>query len=85
MSPYHDPHVSAGEIADYLHSHSTPMPDLLPCPFCGHVPELLPCLNHGHFVECENPACPILLEIRPYDTPEQAAAAWNRRPAPVTA
>ena len=55
MSPYDDPHVSAGEIADYLYSTSPTMerhPDdtnanlpaqlsLAPCPFCGATPILL--------------------------------------------
>jgi hypothetical protein len=55
------------------------MPELTPCPFCGQVPEVLPALHHGHFVECENPDCTTKPETRPYDTPEQAALAWNTR------
>jgi hypothetical protein len=89
MSPYDDPHVSAGEIADYLASlphpliNPFPMPELLPCPFCGAVPEMQPAHAHGFFVSCENPACPIAPETtHNTDTPEQAAERWNQRVTP---
>jgi hypothetical protein len=72
VSPYDDPHVSAGEIADYLHSQQAQPMDLLPCPFCSVVPEVLPLLCHGFYVECENPDCPTKPETRGFDTEEQA-------------
>jgi hypothetical protein len=46
VSPYDDPHVSAGEIADYLHS-LTPMPTTpnpeTHCTTCGE-----PLSTYGH-------------------------------------
>ena len=84
MTPYDDPHVSAGEIADYLHSQQKPMPDLLPCPWCGVTPELQPCLRHGFFITCENHHCPVEPQtLHDFETPQQAAEAWNNRPGPV--
>jgi hypothetical protein len=89
MSPYDDPHVSAGEIADYLHSPSLTMEDnqlpeqpaLAACPFCGATPVLLPALRHGYFVGCENAQCPVSPETTfDAETPEQAAERWNHRP-----
>ena len=58
-------------------------PQLKPCPFCGgranlfHVP-----LSSGsvvHEVDCENDDCRVSVCTQAYDTPEEAAAAWNRR------
>ncbi|MDJ0367403.1 hypothetical protein QMK33_19820 [Hymenobacter sp. H14-R3] len=80
MSPYDDPAVSAGEIADYLHSQQPPpMPDLLHCPFCGCVPIILPLTGRGCYIECENDACPVMLQTRTCDNAELAAAEWNTR------
>jgi ssDNA-binding Zn-finger/Zn-ribbon topoisomerase 1 len=94
MSPYDDPAVSAGEIADYLHSPSSTMEDnqlpeqpaLAPCPWCGTPPVLLPALRHGYFVGCENAQCPVSPETTfDAETPEQAAERWNHRPTPQAA
>lgn len=100
MSLYDDPHVSAGEIADYLHSPSPTMerhPDdtdhdlpaqlpLMPCPFCGETPLLLPGHNHGFFVGCEGLHCPVNPELTfTTETAEQAAERWNTRPSPQAA
>jgi hypothetical protein len=89
VNPYDDPHVSAGEIADYLASlphpliKPFPMPELLPCPFCGAVPELLPSHNHGFIVSCEHLHCPINPELTfSADTEDQAAERWNQRATP---
>jgi hypothetical protein len=89
MTPYDDPHVTPGEIADYLHSLSPTMedsqlpeqPDLLPCPFCGTTPVLMPALRHGYFVGCENAQCAVAPEVTfDAETPEQATERWNTRP-----
>jgi hypothetical protein len=88
-SPYDDPHVSAGEIADYLHSPSPtmedyqlpPQPPLAPCPWCGTPPILMPGLRHGYFVSCDNEYCTVKPEVtQDAETPEQAAERWNNRP-----
>lgn len=68
--------------------------ELKPCPFCGVVPEIqdyvdgprdmnalpgLDCkLTYG--VGCENERCPCTpFTDDDYQTPQEAAAAWNRR------
>lgn len=54
--------------------------ELKPCPFCGHVAVFGKDLFDKHYVECSNyQTCPVRPETRVYDTPEAAAAAWNRR------
>lgn len=56
------------------------MIELNPCPFCGHKAELRTYIygairDELYWVWCED--CEA--EIPSYPTPEEAAAAWNRR------
>ncbi|NML67622.1 hypothetical protein HHL22_20670 [Hymenobacter sp. RP-2-7] len=59
-----------------------PEPEDLPvagCLFCGSLPQLEPAVHHGFTISCNAYECPVQPETRPFDTAEQAAAAWNGR------
>lgn len=58
-----------------------PQLPLAPCPWCAQVPVLDQEQHHGFFVACDSASCLIGPEgRRSFDTPEQAAQAWNARP-----
>lgn len=52
--------------------------DLLPCPFCGRKAEFVMGENYrenSEWIKCYS--CGV--ETKCFDTPEEAAEAWNRR------
>ena len=56
---------------------------LKPCPFCGGAAEPLVrvrATGKRHVVGCRNIGCGVSVETDEYDTPEEAAEAWNGRP-----
>lgn len=66
---------------------------LLPCPFCGDEAEIISrpvytylkpydpeTADKKHYVQCKG--CATQCGALEYDTPEEAAAAWNRRSRP---
>lgn len=56
---------------------------LKPCPFCGGESTLDGYKSGGNFAGCINEFdnCPVQAITEAYDTPEEAANAWNRREA----
>ena len=54
---------------------------LLPCPFCGSRAEIHKMTNGQYYVDCslDNGFCHVIPKTGGYDTPEEAAEAWNRR------
>ena len=60
---------------------------LLPCPFCGGKASLFsfeqPDGSTTWEVDCENDNCEVSACTAMHDTPEEAAAVWNRRPVCV--
>ena len=58
-------------------------PYLKPCPFCGGHASLFsveqPNYHITYEVDCENKGCEVSACTMLYDTPEQAAAVWNKR------
>jgi hypothetical protein len=65
MTPLDDPHISPGEVADYLHQQATPNPDTH-CLSCGEVLSI-----YGHCWQHEYP---------PMD-PAQDTPNAHRRPS----
>lgn len=60
------------------------MASLLPCPFCGGTAELRDAADgRQNWVECLTPLCHGMGAN--LATPREAAVAWNRRAAPVSA
>jgi len=61
----------------------TGKPHLLPCPFCGGKANLFsfeqPNGSITYEVDCENAECEVSACTAMHDTPEEAAAVWNRR------
>lgn len=59
-------------------------PDLKPCPFCGGKASLFsveqPDGSTTYEVDCENAGCEVSACTAMHDTPEEAAAVWNKRP-----
>jgi Lar family restriction alleviation protein len=59
-------------------------PDLKPCPFCGGKASLFrfkqPDGSITYEVDCENDGCECSACTAMHDTPEEAAAVWNKRP-----
>ena len=60
--------------------------NLLPCPFCGALPDTYTVAYNVcgedrvyHAVQCMNDQCEVAPCTELHDTPEEAAAAWNRR------
>jgi hypothetical protein len=62
-----------------------PMPDLLPCPFCGGEASITDCELHSHAYEIgcrQNAECPLSPEI--WDTNyDRGVKRWNTRAEPV--
>lgn len=60
-------------------------PVLKPCPFCGGKASLFsveqPDGSTTYEVDCENADCEVSACTAMHDTPEEAAAVWNKRPA----
>lgn len=58
-------------------------PYLKPCPFCGGPASLFsfeqPNRSITYEVDCENDGCECSACTAMHDTPEEAAAVWNRR------
>ncbi len=58
---------------------------LKPCPFCGQVPQITEMEERGFtykMIYCETYDCPVDTSTpRFYETDEEAAEAWNTRPA----
>ena len=58
-------------------------PSLKSCPFCGGAASLFsfeqPDGSITYEVDCENEACEVGACTAMHDTPEEAAAVWNRR------
>lgn len=56
---------------------------LRPCPFCGGKASMFTVKADGapprYEVDCENKGCEVASCTMLYDTPEEAAAIWNRR------
>lgn len=50
---------------------------LKPCPFCGGKASVKDYLKVKYAVGCDTGGC--LASLFPYDTIEEAIAAWNRR------
>lgn len=60
------------------------MPDLKPCPFCGHQPKVFkyksPVSNvEKVFIFCVHMDCHMRVKTMGCDTEEEAIAMWNRR------
>ena len=59
-------------------------PYLKPCPFCGGKASLFSCKQPDdsitYEVDCENDGCECSACTAMHDTPEEAAAVWNKRP-----
>lgn len=59
-------------------------PFLKPCPFCGGKASIFKCEQPGgsitYEVDCENSDCEVSACTAMHDTPEEAAAVWNKRP-----
>ena len=59
-------------------------PYLKPCPFCGGKASLFsfkqPDDSITYEVDCENDGCECSACTAMHDTPEEAAAVWNKRP-----
>ena len=59
------------------------MPYLKPCPFCGGKASLFsfeqPDGSITYEVDCENEGCEVSACTAMHDTPEEAAAVWNKR------
>lgn len=58
--------------------------ELKPCPFCGVTPDCIEGYedydNAYFFVRCMNPDCKVGPEADcGYESPEEAAGAWNTR------
>lgn len=53
------------------------MDNLKPCPFCGGEASVKDYLKGKYAVGCDIGGC--LASLFPYDTIEEAIAAWNRR------
>lgn len=55
--------------------------ELRACPFCGGKAEAIQHAPRRWTIQCENDDCAVSQEMGHF-TEEEAAAAWNRRPAP---
>ena len=54
---------------------------LKPCPFCGSRAKIHKRSDGYYYVDCslDNGFCHVIPRTWIYDTPEEAAEAWNRR------
>lgn len=56
-----------------------PMPELLPCPFCGGEAERYENVYGNHVVRCKNNRCIANTINMAHEETEDAAQGWNRR------
>lgn len=64
------------------------MPDLLPCPFCGHevlIEKFPSMMDQKWQVDCHNPDCKVSPCSNACRTEDEAREAWNRRVTPEQA
>lgn len=55
------------------------MPELKPCPFCGHDSGMVYSDSYGYAVKCTESKCDVCVLTRHFDTKKEAIEAWNRR------
>ena len=56
-----------------------PMPELLPCPFCGGEAIVMLNVRGKYTVKCTDAQCEAMLYCKGYNNPGEATKAWNRR------